>query len=418
MERERDNRAMWARAGGNWWSGRVLVLSAVLLVACGASAGAASGASSRPWARIVLSPASGPPGTLVQLRGDVGPACAGGRNWWGLVFSPYGQEGLGAGVRMRPLVAQTGDWTATFTVPAYIGSLAGSGPGSAVAPGRYEFASLTCAAQVVLRAAFRVTAGDVPGWQDRFVAIAATNDGGGYWLVQADGRVTSFGDAGRYGSLPASPASATQAVVAMARSADGRGYWLAGADGRVYPFGDAGAYGSVAPATLATPVVSFSATPSGRGYWLLGAGGQVYAFGDAQVQGAPASSLGPFSALAALPQGGFLVDQASAPEAYLYPGGAPMGGGMGVPVSTTVVAAAAPPTGGGVWLAGTDGGVFAWGNAHYYGSLPGDGLAPEAPITAMAATADGRGYWLLGADGNIFSFGDARFLGFSVRPQD
>ena len=29
----------------------------------------------------------------------------------------------------------------------------------------------------------------------------------------------------------------------------------------------------------------------------------------------------------------------------------------------------------------------------------------------MAATADGRGYWLVSSDGGIFSFGDATFWG-------
>jgi hypothetical protein len=29
----------------------------------------------------------------------------------------------------------------------------------------------------------------------------------------------------------------------------------------------------------------------------------------------------------------------------------------------------------------------------------------------MAATADGRGYWMVGSDGGVFSFGDAPFFG-------
>ena len=33
------------------------------------------------------------------------------------------------------------------------------------------------------------------------------------------------------------------------------------------------------------------------------------------------------------------------------------------------------------------------------------------PIVGMAATADGRGYWLVAADGGIFAFGDAAFDG-------
>ena len=32
-------------------------------------------------------------------------------------------------------------------------------------------------------------------------------------------------------------------------------------------------------------------------------------------------------------------------------------------------------------------------------------------IVAMAATPDGMGYWLVGSDGGLFSFGDATYFG-------
>ena len=35
----------------------------------------------------------------------------------------------------------------------------------------------------------------------------------------------------------------------------------------------------------------------------------------------------------------------------------------------------------------------------------------NAPIVGIAATPDGRGYWLVGADGGVFAFGDASFEG-------
>ena len=62
-------------------------------------------------------------------------------------------------------------------------------------------------------------------------------------------------------------------------------------------------------------------------------------------------------------------------------------------------------TGSGYWLAGSDGGVFAFGTARFYGSLAGKALA--APITGIVATGDDRGYWLTGRDGSIYPFGDA-----------
>ena len=33
------------------------------------------------------------------------------------------------------------------------------------------------------------------------------------------------------------------------------------------------------------------------------------------------------------------------------------------------------------------------------------------PIVGMAATPDGKGYWLVASDGGIFAFGDAVFYG-------
>ena len=33
------------------------------------------------------------------------------------------------------------------------------------------------------------------------------------------------------------------------------------------------------------------------------------------------------------------------------------------------------------------------------------------PIVGMASTPDGKGYWLVASDGGIFAYGDARFWG-------
>src|SRR5258708_3005438 len=65
--------------------------------------------------------------------------------------------------------------------------------------------------------------------------------------------------------------------------------------------------------------------------------------------------------------------------------------------------------GGGYWIAWSDGHVYAYGTAHFYGSMSGRHL--NAPITGILATADGHGYWLVGKDGAVFSFGDAGFAG-------
>jgi hypothetical protein len=65
--------------------------------------------------------------------------------------------------------------------------------------------------------------------------------------------------------------------------------------------------------------------------------------------------------------------------------------------------------GGGYWLVASDGGIFAFGDAGFFGSTGGQPL--NKPVVGMASTPDGKGYWLVASDGGIFSFGDASFLG-------
>jgi hypothetical protein len=74
-----------------------------------------------------------------------------------------------------------------------------------------------------------------------------------------------------------------------------------------------------------------------------------------------------------------------------------------------VVGMAATPNGGGYWEVASDGGLFAFGDAGFYGSMGGKPLV--APIVAMAATPDGYGYWEVASDGGLFAFGDAQFYG-------
>ncbi len=70
---------------------------------------------------------------------------------------------------------------------------------------------------------------------------------------------------------------------------------------------------------------------------------------------------------------------------------------------------ASTPDGGGYWLVASDGGIFAFGNANYWGSTGGQQL--NAPIVGMAVAPGGFGYWLVASDGGIFTFGNAQFYG-------
>jgi hypothetical protein len=61
----------------------------------------------------------------------------------------------------------------------------------------------------------------------------------------------------------------------------------------------------------------------------------------------------------------------------------------------------------GYWLVGADGGVFAFGDAPFYGSMSGHRL--DAPVVGI--TSIGDGYYLGAKDGGIFPFGNAPFSG-------
>ena len=63
----------------------------------------------------------------------------------------------------------------------------------------------------------------------------------------------------------------------------------------------------------------------------------------------------------------------------------------------------------GYWEVGSDGGIYSFGTARFYGSMGGTRV--NAPIVGIAPTPDGQGYWLVASDGGVFGFGDAHFYG-------
>jgi hypothetical protein len=91
-----------------------------------------------------------------------------------------------------------------------------------------------------------------------------------------------------------------------------------------------------------------------------------------------------------------------------------------LPLQRPVVGITPTANRGGYWLVASDGGIFAFGNAGYHGSIPGSGLNPagsglahslNAPIVGMVPSNDGGGYFMVASDGGVFAFGDARFEG-------
>ncbi len=86
--------------------------------------------------------------------------------------------------------------------------------------------------------------------------------------------------------------------------------------------------------------------------------------------------------------------------------------GQGVKLAAPIVGATAAP-GGGHWLVGADGGVFAVGGAPFDGSLPGFGVHPNAPIVGIAASPGG-GYWLAAANGAVYTIDPSSTPQYSV----
>jgi Fibronectin type III domain len=94
---------------------------------------------------------------------------------------------------------------------------------------------------------------------------------------------------------------------------------------------------------------------------------------------------------------------------FAYGDAAFYGSHGGSPLNSPIVAMTSTPNGKGYWLVARDGGIFAYGDAGFYGSHGGWPL--NAPIVAMASTPDGGGYWLVASDGGIFAYGNAKFFG-------
>jgi len=76
----------------------------------------------------------------------------------------------------------------------------------------------------------------------------------------------------------------SSALRRRAATPSGRGYWLVDGEGQIYSFGDAAYHGNAAHVNK--PVVGIAATPTGRGYHLFCADYGVLSFGDARFEGA------------------------------------------------------------------------------------------------------------------------------------
>jgi ribosomal protein L24E len=117
----------------------------------------------------------------------------------------------------------------------------------------------------------------------------------------------------------------------------------------------------------------------------------------------------PIVGMAATPNGDGYWEVASDGGIFAFGDDGFYGSVGGRPLNAPIVGMAATPNGDGYWEVASDGGIFAFGHAGFHGSVGGRPL--NAPIVGMAATPDGGGYWEVASDGGIFAFGHAGFYG-------
>jgi hypothetical protein len=76
-----------------------------------------------------------------------------------------------------------------------------------------------------------------------------------------------------------------------------------------------------------------------------------------------------------------------------------------VRLNRPIVGMAATPSGEGYWLVASDGGVFTFGDARFFGSAGDTGVDD---VVGMARTPSGSGYWIATRSGRVFGYGEAR----------
>ena len=147
------------------------------------------------------------------------------------------------------------------------------------------------------------------------------------------------------------------------------GYWLVASDGGIFAFGNAQFYGSMGGQPLNQPIVGMAATPDGGG--LLA--GRLRRR-DLRLRQRPVLRLD-----------------------------------RRITLNEPIVGMTPTADGQGYWFTASDGGVFAYGDAPFDGSL--GGVPQSRPIVAMASDSLGNGYWFTNSNGAVSAFGTATYWG-------
>jgi Glycosyl hydrolase family 26 len=169
---------------------------------------------------------------------------------------------------------------------------------------------------------------------------------------------------------------------------------------------------SAHPSSAYSGGIMMAADPTG-GYWTVTPAGAVTPHGVAPALGSPALSnlrlAQPIVGMTATADGNGYWLVASDGGIFSYGDATFYGSTGGMHLNKPIVGMAVTTDGKGYWLVASDGGIFSYGDAFFYGST--GSIALNKPVAGMAVTTDGKGYWLVASDGGIFSYGDAFFYG-------
>jgi hypothetical protein len=259
-------------------------------------------------------------------------------------------------------------------------------------------------------------------------------------MVGSDGGIFNFSDRPFLGSLGDEPPP-VPLVAALAHPGDS-GYWMLDADGRVYPFGDAGDFGSshTVLSEGGQAAFRFSSLVPGTTRVVAGIGHRRSAWAGGSEPLAQTWTAGPPAGItvsAERPEarpGESVTVTADVTDAVGYPvpdgtavtfqatgtGGETIGGadsttrdGIAVmtftssrPGRTTVTASAGPAVGTadilwhreGYWMIGADGAVYPFGDAVGY---EGPGGAVPGTAVDLEPTPSGQGYWIVDDQGKV-----------------
>jgi len=222
-------------------------------------------------------------------------------------------------------------------------------------------------------------------------------------------------------------------MVSASTTPNGQGLWAIDQTGKVYEYGTASYLPPSAGYTQAdcsnwlsaavTSGVAIVANPVGAG---TSQGGYAVAYSDGCIR---SFSTGASSKLSAFTQSGVSQHSSSDWSNGCY--GAPVNnsgeGGAETWLNSPVVAAATTPTGDGIVEVTKSGSVCAMGNITATGgdgsarnwcvtplaALTSDEASNGSYVTGIATDSTGAGYWVLLSDGALYSFGDATYYGGS-----